>query len=223
MVYDARDRLVLTQDANLRTQSPVKWQYVLYDVLNRPINTGLWTNNFSRTEHALLASSSPSSNISYPDLAGQTFEELTQTFYDNYAWRSQYNDPLSSNYNTGFNIYLKQPSNTTWPYPQENIQSFQTKGLVTGTRIKVLGKITYLTTINIYDEKGRVIQVHSENITGGKDINSMQYSWAGQPLMTVSKQEKLGDNEQTTILLTQMEYDELAANAIVVRGGRILT
>jgi len=39
MVYDARDRLVMTQDANLRMLN--KWMVTLYDALNRPIQTGL--------------------------------------------------------------------------------------------------------------------------------------------------------------------------------------
>lgn len=41
MVYDTRDRLVFTQDANLRTKN--QWLTTLYDVLNRPIITGITT------------------------------------------------------------------------------------------------------------------------------------------------------------------------------------
>ena len=39
MVYDKRDRLVFTQNANMRLQD--KWLYSLYDQLNRPIQTGI--------------------------------------------------------------------------------------------------------------------------------------------------------------------------------------
>src|SRR5688500_6247560 len=39
MVYDARDRLVLTQDGNQRLDS--MWTFTKYDALNRPILTGL--------------------------------------------------------------------------------------------------------------------------------------------------------------------------------------
>src|SRR5206468_687807 len=39
MVYDKRDRLVFTQDANMRNKS--QWLGTLYDVLNRPIETGM--------------------------------------------------------------------------------------------------------------------------------------------------------------------------------------
>ncbi len=47
MVYDKRDRLVFTQDANMRSKS--QWMYHLYDGLNRPIQTGIMTSGISRT------------------------------------------------------------------------------------------------------------------------------------------------------------------------------
>ncbi len=42
LIYDQRDRLVFTQDANLRVAS--QWLYTLYDALNRPVQTGLITD-----------------------------------------------------------------------------------------------------------------------------------------------------------------------------------
>jgi len=47
MVYDKRDRLVFTQDGNMRllTPSAKKWLYTVYDALNRPIETGMITYN----------------------------------------------------------------------------------------------------------------------------------------------------------------------------------
>ncbi|MGN6292960.1 MAG: DUF6443 domain-containing protein [Chitinophagaceae bacterium] len=41
MVYDVRDRLVFTQDANMRLNN--QWLATLYDVLNRPVLTGMMT------------------------------------------------------------------------------------------------------------------------------------------------------------------------------------
>ena len=41
MVYDKRDRLVFTQDANLRINK--QWMTTLYDGLNRPVTTGITT------------------------------------------------------------------------------------------------------------------------------------------------------------------------------------
>ncbi|MCW3109995.1 MAG: cell well associated RhsD protein [Segetibacter sp.] len=39
MVYDKRDRLVFTQDGNMRTKN--QWMTTLYDDLNRPVQTGI--------------------------------------------------------------------------------------------------------------------------------------------------------------------------------------
>ena len=41
MIYDQRDRLVYTQDANMRTRN--QWMTTLYDPLNRPSTTGMMT------------------------------------------------------------------------------------------------------------------------------------------------------------------------------------
>ncbi|HLG38195.1 MAG TPA: DUF6443 domain-containing protein, partial [Chitinophagaceae bacterium] len=204
MVYDARDRLVLIQDANMRTQG--KWMYTLYENdLNRPTSTGLWTNSSDRVYHKGQAAAS----IAYPNLNGQTFEELTVTFYDNYTWLASYSNPLPSSYTNTYDTYFQPVSNSTWPYPQANSPTSQLKGLATGSRIKILGTSNYLYTVSFYDEKGRVIQVQSTNITGGIDIATTQYTWAGQPLVMVQKQQKSGGNAQTTVIVTQNTYDDL--------------
>jgi hypothetical protein len=41
MVYDARDRLVMTQDGNQRSTATKYWTFTKYDELNRPILTGI--------------------------------------------------------------------------------------------------------------------------------------------------------------------------------------
>jgi hypothetical protein len=204
MVYDARDRLVLTQDTNLRAQG--KWMYTLYDFLNRPEITGLWNNTQNRLYHKPLAEMSSN----YPSLSGQTIEELTRTFYDNYTWLASWGNPLPSSFTSTFNPYLQTESNSTWPYPQTPAtHSIETIGLATGMRIKVIGTSTYLFTVNFYDNKGRMIQVHTQNTAGGVDVATTQYTWSGQPLVMVSKTEKASPNAQTSIIVTQMTYDDL--------------
>jgi RHS repeat-associated protein len=207
MVYDAKDRLVMTQDANMRTQQ--KWMYTTYDYLNRPLTNGLiidpgYYNNL--TYHLDAANLS----TNYPVVSGYVNEELGAIFYDNYTWLSLYTTPLTAVYNSTYdNTYFEPVSNSIWPYGQANVQYAQIKGKTTGSRIKVLGTATYLYTVSFYDEKGRVIQMQSTNITGGTDIVTTQYTWAGQPLVMVYKQEKQGANAQTTLTISKMNYDEL--------------
>jgi RHS repeat-associated protein len=205
MVYDERDRLILTQDANMRV-GIVKWLYTKYDELNRPIASGLWPSTLTYAQHA----ANTINNLAYPPLAGE--EELSRTFYDNYTWLTNplYTNSLSATYNIAYDTYFQTASNTTWPYAQANVATAQLKGMATGSRTKVLGTAnTYLYSIPFYDEKGRAIQSQSTNITGGVDISTTQYTWAGQPLVMVSKQQNAAGSGQTTITVSQMTYDDL--------------
>ncbi|MBO9596195.1 MAG: hypothetical protein J7599_25375, partial [Niabella sp.] len=85
----------------------------------------------------------------------------------------------------------------------------RTRGLVTGTRTNVLGTSSYITTLTLYDNKARPVQVKSINYTGGIDIITTQYSWSGQPLVVVSKQEKQGNNALALTTVTRNSYDAL--------------
>ncbi len=202
MVYDSRDRLVLTQDGNMYGSG--KWLYTQYDELNRPVATGLWTNNQDISYHAAQASNS----TTYPDLSGQVYEELTRTFYDNYNWLPANGNPFAAARNTADDNYFNAAGNT-YPYYQSLTQSNAVKGMVTGTKIKVLGTSTYLYSISYYDDKGRVIQSQQQSSSGGTDITTMQYSWAGQLLLSAMHQQKNGTNPQATIVLSKFTYDDL--------------
>ncbi len=206
LVYDIRDRVVMSQDANLRGKK--QWLYRLYDGLDRPIATGLLTDNDHYNDLVWHLGQAYASTA-YPNLSVYTSEELTRTFYDNYTWRSSYGNPLSATRSTVFDSYLYSADNEHWPYPQGLVQSNILTGLETGSRTKVLGSNTWLYTVNFYDDRGQVIQVQSTNSTGGTDIATMQYNWTGQPLFSVHQTQKSGTNSQTTVVLTKLTYDDL--------------
>lgn len=220
MVYDQRDRLVMTQDANMRQQG--KWMLTKYDNLNRPTETGLLNNTTPFSTH--LTTAAGSANY----LPSGTYELLTLTHYDDYTGL-----PAGlSGYITNWNNYFNATDNNNWPYPQMPQQSTAVKGMVTWTQTKVLGTAsTFINTVSYYDDKGRVIQVQSTNLSGGTDVVTTQYSWAGQPLITVQKQEKAGSNAQTTVVVTQNSYDDLGrlvkvekkASNSLINGGAMLT
>jgi RHS repeat-associated protein len=206
MVYDARDRLIITQDAKLL----VTTQYLVtkYDDLNRPIETGLWTSTTAVATHRNNAANS----TSYPTTSG-TYEDLTKTGYDDYSTipaASSLTSTVDLTYFTStygfFTTY-----NTSPDYAQQipTVASPEIEGMVTWTQTKILGTSTYLYTVNLYDAKGRLIQVKSRNITGGFDLVCTQYNWAGQPIVSVFKQEKGGGLAQATVVVTKMTYDDL--------------
>ncbi len=226
IVYDDRDRLILMQDANMRIGT-AKWMYTKYDELNRPVATGLWPSILTQQQHA----ANSIGNLAYPALSGQ--EELSNTFYNDYTWLSSYTTGLSATYNTIYDQYFETASNTTWPYAQANTATSQLKGMVTGGRTKVLGTTNdYLYSIVFYDEKGRVIQSQNTNITGGIDISTTQYTWAGQPLVTIQKVQNAGGTSNETVAVTKMTFDDLGrvvktekkiSNSLVNGGTMALT
>ncbi|HWR31989.1 MAG TPA: DUF6443 domain-containing protein [Chitinophagaceae bacterium] len=123
MIYDARDRVVMSQDSALRAAH--KWSYIAYDALNRPNKTGLITDN-TYYNNAAYHRSQAETSTNYPNLGSYTNEVLTQTFFDDYSWRSSEGNPLSATRSASYDSYLLTASNTTWPYPQDaTVQSVQ--------------------------------------------------------------------------------------------------
>jgi RHS repeat-associated protein len=198
MVYDKRDRLVMMQDANMRVGT-IRWMVTKYDVLNRPIETSLWHNATTFAQHINNANSNMLP-LDYPTTTG-TPDVLTITHYDDYNSLPSGLGAYATTWNTHFS-----PTENLWPYPQMPAVSTGTKGMVTWMQVKVLGTSTFLNTVNYYDDKGRLIQSQSTNITGGLDVVTTQYSWAGQPLVMVQKQQ---NQSVVTTVVTKMSYDDL--------------
>jgi RHS repeat-associated protein len=204
MIYDARDRQVLVQDGNLFNKH--QWIYISYDELDRPIETG-WITDDANYNNPAWHAQQANSSTAYPNLSIYQHEELTKTGYGDYqavpaasGLNEVFDNRDASSFYTSFNAspYYAQPL----------IPTRQAKGLVTWKATRVLGGATWLYLLNIYDEKGRVIQVKSKNITGGQDITTIQYNWSGMPLLFVQRTEK-SSAAQTSITVTRMGYDDL--------------
>jgi len=216
MVYDKRDRLVLTQDANLRTDN--KWLFTKYDQLNRPIMTGFYVNGSFPSQSSMQGYLNSQNMSLYENYQSSTFplysvnqsfpivnfnDVLTIKYYDDYSWSGWYG--FGAGKDNGYDSYFLTPSNSSYPYPQSLVQSNQTKGMVTGSWEK--NGTVY---IAYYDDKARVIQTRTNNISGGIDITTTQYSFSGQILQSVLRHEKAGINAQTHTVITKYEYDDLS-------------
>lgn len=220
MVYDMRDRLVMTQDAKQRAYSNKAWIVTHYDNLNRPIQTGYYTNNHvtikNKTFQQILADAAD--QIDYPFAAtaipgASYYSTLTMTGYDNYDGMSAagFSSSLTKNIDNAYtgSTYLHTTYNTSPLYAQQPLQSFQTQGLVTWTKVKLSSVNYFEYRVNIYDDKGRMIQQKHRNYTGGTSVTTTQYNWAGQPLRIVHRHHKLGNTAQASISITDMTYDDL--------------
>ncbi|MDE1191192.1 MAG: DUF6443 domain-containing protein [Arachidicoccus sp.] len=211
MVYDNRDRLCLTQDGNMRPDN--KWIGTAYDNLNRPIGTAFY-NSGGSTFNSILQNIGSTFDVPYNVGNLPTGNDLlTITHYDNYDGLP---GGLSATYLPNWNNYFDQ-NTAIYPYAEIRPQATSstnvtTQGLVTWTSINTFGSATptMLHSVSIYDDKGRIIQVQSKNITGGTDVATTQYTWTGQPYIVINQIENAKQlGAQTTVTVTKMTYDDL--------------
>lgn len=178
MIYDNRDRLVYTQDGNQRLSK--QWLFAKYDEFNRPVLTGIkdttatvdqptmqtvvntWYKTRQTRWNELRSTAAGSvhgyTNTSYPSVTDPS-KYLTVVYYDDYAWKSGI-----------YNSARLKFRDTELPGEQETAEKSRVRGLVTGSKVKVLdGGNNWLWSITYYDAKDRVIQTISDNIKGGTD------------------------------------------------------
>jgi len=209
MVYDSRDRLIMSQDGNLRAAN--KWMVTKYDLLSRPYINGLWTSADNRDFHASQAWNS----TAYP-VTTTGFELLTESYYDNYNWVAGTGSLLSAtidatNLNNSNYFITTYDNSPLFALPL--VADYGTRGKLTGSKTRILNTNQFLYTVTFYDKDGRVIQSQNMNIAGGKDIKTLQYDFSGKVLRSFVQHQLPGSNPQSHTILTKVNYDH---------GGRIL-
>jgi RHS repeat-associated protein len=215
MIYDARDRLVMTEDGNQRATG--QWLYTKYDALNRQVVKGIYADNTHTTQssmQAYLAAQNMGlyetfSTSAYPGYAltntfppGSPANVLTYRYYDNNDWSAWYG-PFTTR-EMGFDGRFSTPTNTSYPYPQPLAAANATRGMVTGTWDAAKG-----VTGTLYDDRARVIQMKQQNISGGTDVTLYQYDFNGRLLESFVNQSYLSGASQTHSILTRNEYDAM--------------
>lgn len=200
LVYDARNRLVMTQDPALRPQG--QWMVNRYDAFNRLTEAGLWVNAGSFASHLQAADTS----ITYPAVTG-SYEAMIIRHYDDYNDRPA----TLSSFQPAPETYFAAADNSHWPYPQHPAPATAVKGMMTWSSTRIIGTAEWIHSVSYYDEKDRVIQNQSTNITGGTDITALQYNWAGQTLLAVYVQQAFpqGAAPQQHTVITGYDYDDL--------------
>ncbi|HTI07733.1 MAG TPA: DUF6443 domain-containing protein [Puia sp.] len=205
MVYDARDRLIMTQDSVARAGG--YWVVTKYDDLNRKDTTGVLTDGNNRTYHQNLAYSS----TTYPATGGSNFEFFTITFYDDNNWvsgvTSRVGATLSTKYTTNPNYFITS-YNTAPYYAQPITTATSSRGLVTGTIVKAIHSgAFYFFTANFYDDHERLIQKESNNYSWGVDTTTTQYDFSGKPLRIFTTHLDANTPAQYHTELSKMNYD----------------
>ncbi len=176
-VYDGLDRLILSQDGNLRRDS--LWLYNKYDALGRLIITGLYKNPSSRGGLQTIA-----------DALSFNVEERTGKEYTNHAFPNKNCRVLSINYYDNYTfledeLYEYKPADFTLgqeddPCLVEPVPASSNLGRLTGTMTRILGSDKFLMNVSYYDKYNRMLQSISDNHLGGRDRESFRYDFRGK-------------------------------------------
>ena len=208
MVYDLRDRLVMSQDSLQRAAG--KWLTSTYDSLDRMVQATLLVNANNRSYNQGLAYGS----ITYPSLTGATYELLKTVYYDDYSWVATVTGGAIGSTmdvsNTSNGSYFITGYNASPIYAQPVTPNYQTRGVATGGMDEVLGSngTQYLYSETFFDDRGRPIQKQATNVTGGRDETTTQYDFTGKALRELLQHQKNGNQAQSHTILTKMDYDQ---------------
>lgn len=205
-VYDKLDRLVLSQDGNLRTSG--KWFFIKYDDKNRPVYSGLYANSNTRN-----AVQSLFDGISYATAPWFETEQVNSTYhgYSNAVFPTAGLELLAVNYydhydydRNGSSDYVFDNSHLTG---LPATASARTRGLATGGKRLILGTSNWLSEALFYDVYDRVIQRLSNNHLNSalQDRLSVLYNFSGNIVQRKNTKVILSE---TTHQVLRYEYDQ---------------
>jgi Domain of unknown function (DUF6443) len=136
--------------------------------------------------------------ITAADLTNTTVTTILKYFfYDNYTYSSA--RPFTSSFDNAQAYSVSDPIAKT----------DRTISMPTGQMVRVLGTSTFLTSTFYYDEKGRPIQVHEENIKNGFDITTSQYQFDGRLLSTASRHTTGNSGYTSYSIVTKNIFDKI--------------
>lgn len=233
LVYDNRDRLILSQDEKQRNKSTStsQWLFHLYDKENREIVSGLFENTktIKRPEYESYANTSMNNDelqltiftgqnesikVHNP-VAGNSSLGLgcTNIIINTVSYFDNYNYPQIKQFIAG----LTFPS-TSNPYVEPLQKSERVLGMSTGGKVRVLdagyddnntANDKYLTSTVYYDERGRNIEGLTDNIKGNTDYAAIQYDFSGKTLGITERQKFNANNFSKYVTTTQFEYNKI--------------
>ncbi len=181
MVYDQRNRIVLTQDANQRNQATKEWTFTKYDELNRPVLTGKYasTNTLAAMQTAVNSyyANLTASQAWYETYVGSTGAILG---YDNKSFPQSTNaaDYYTATYYDRYDTYIAPAAYAyTIESPalsgQPATANTSILGKPTASLVKILTTGAWLRTVTYYDAKYRPIQIIADHPKGTQRTTSL--------------------------------------------------
>jgi RHS repeat-associated protein len=192
MVYDKADRLVATQDANLRADN--QWLYTKYDQFGRIVMTGLSIGygNTRLSEQDIADTTGSSSVRRSPNVSFivQGIEGYYENYDQTYPNSSRWVKLLSVNYYDTYPVYSFNPTFPSTIIGQSvltdipDANGLSTKSLPVMSLIKNIEDDNWTKDYIYYDKKGRNIGGYSINHLGGYTKTESLLDFAGVPQRT---------------------------------------
>ncbi len=208
IVYNTLDQPIMTQDPNLKAQG--KWLYTKYDAFGRVAYTGMLNSTNDRPTHQANADSyGADSNNRQWVVPGSTTINFTVILYTDDGYPNSGYDVLHTiNYYDGYDTARDGFAVPNGPVMGQAVSS-TVQGLPTVSKVKVLSRGDWITTLTAYDAKGRPIYTRTENTyLNTADITENKLDHTGKLLDTKTVHTK-GANTPITVE-DSFEYDHMA-------------
>ncbi|WP_157844638.1 DUF6443 domain-containing protein [Chryseobacterium sp. Leaf201] len=216
LIYDRQDRVIMTQDANLRrtdnTFLAKGWMFTKYDKLGRVVYTGFFPSAETRAAVQTQINNltvNPENNEAR--IPSSFTSDGMQVFYTQNAFPSTGIRVLGVNYYDSYPAYSFNPAFPASVMGQNIITDAQnsaisTQTLPTMSAVKNIENHNWTKTYIWYDTKARAVSTYSINHLGGYTRTESELDFAGVPKQTKVYHKRLNADPEKVITQT-FEYD----------------
>ncbi|GEJ45537.1 hypothetical protein CRS_21450 [Chryseobacterium sp. ON_d1] len=214
IIYDQQDRVIMTQDAKLRTVnntfSAKGWMFTKYDKWGRVLYSGFFPSEDSR---GMLQNNINNVTVNAENNESRSDTSFTangmQVFYTQNAFPSGNITILSINYYDTYPAYSFNPAFPAAILGQNvitDLTSVSTKGLLTLSLIKNIEDNNWTKSFAYYNTKGMAIGAYSVNHLGGYTKTETEFDFAGVVKQTRVYHKRVSADTEKTISQVY-EYD----------------
>ncbi|WP_345199952.1 RHS repeat domain-containing protein [Chryseobacterium ginsengisoli] len=216
VIYDKQDRVIMTQDANLRTTTNTflakGWMFTKYDKFGRVVYTGFFPSAATRASlqnDVNNLSVNPENNEAR--VSNSFTSDGTDIFYTQNAFPSTGIKVLSVNYYDTYPVYSFNPSFPASVFGQAVItdvpnSAISTKALPTMSLVKNIENDSWTKSYVYYDAKARAISTYSINHLGGYTKTESELDFAGVVQQTRVYHKRLSTDTEK-VIAQNFEYD----------------
>ncbi|WP_312992711.1 DUF6443 domain-containing protein [Chryseobacterium flavum] len=214
LIYDKADRLVMTQDANLKASA--QWMFIKYDRFGRVAYTGIANNTGSRAALQAVVNANTNLNETRTTTPGVTLngmavyyskvtaptsiaQVLSVNYYDEYPPES----PAKPDAILGQNTLAQVPSSLT---VNGTTTSRSIKGLPTAAFARNIEDSQWTRDYFWYDTMGRQVGTHSVNHLGGYTRTETELDFSGLPKLA-NTYHRRKETEVGVVIKERFEYD----------------